>query len=56
MNTQEKIDFLKDAIKSLEIRITKNELICLSQSLIDQDKKRLELMKLNLVNLQNDEA
>lgn len=56
MTNQEKIEFLLDAIKKLEIVIIKNELQCLNQSIIDLDKKRLELMRLNLINLQNNEA
>jgi hypothetical protein len=54
MNTQEKIDFLKDAIKSLEIKIIKLELSALTTS-IKFEKERLETMKLNLINLQNSE-
>lgn len=55
MTNQEKIDFLTAKIKELEISIIKDELQALMGNVV-KDKVRLDVMKLNLVNLQNNEG
>lgn len=54
MTTQEKIDYLQNEIKILEVKIIKLELTALLTT-AKHEKERLEVMRLNLINLQNSE-